>query len=270
MRQVPPVILLAGCSIGQAAPTALPCGTLGDPCEVDAGQYLAFAPDAWDGRAPLPTFVHFHGYSRSAADMARSSFIDKAHPLGALVIFPIGVNETWAHTGSPSSARDELTFIDQVVADALARLPVDRDRIVVSGFSQGGSMAWEVACRRPELATAFAPASGGFWEPLPDDCDVAPGLRLRHEHGTSDTTVPMEGRALGGRYTQGDIRAGLARLRVAAGCAGTVRTIREEGRTCQVWSDCGTDGEVQLCLHDGGHRMTDGWHEATWSWAFGG
>ena len=48
--------------------------------------------------------------------------------------------------GSPSQARDELAFMDAVRADLLARWPIEPNRILVTGFSQGGSMVWDLAC----------------------------------------------------------------------------------------------------------------------------
>lgn len=260
---------LAGCTPSSPSTSSFDCGGPDALCEVDGGRYLAIVPESHDGTA-LPTFVHFHGYGGSAVELyQKSSFTEPMRETGALAIYPDGVNGTWAHVGSPSSARDELAFFDAVLADVIARFPVDRERLIVSGFSQGGSMAWDVACYRgASIGATYVPVSGAFWEPLPADCPGGP-LRLRHEHGTADTIVPMQGRPIGSSR-QGDVRQGIGIVREVSGCTGEPRIVEEDGRRCEVWDACTDGGEVQLCLHDGGHRVTEGWHARALSFATGG
>lgn len=268
MRILLLIPVLAACSGSKAAIRDLPCGSLDDMCQVEGGEYLAIPPPDWDGESLLPTFWHYHAYNRSPLGMWEDDITQQAAELGAFVVYPIGLDKTWSNVGSPSSgARDEIAFSRRVHADALDKFPIDPDRILVTGFSQGGSMAWDVSCYAPELGTAYAPVSGGFWEPLPAECTDT-GRRLRHEHGTRDGTFPLDGRNIGS-FRQGDVRAGLEVLREASGCATEPREVQEDGRTCQVWEACGEQGEVQLCLHDGGHRITSGWHGRALEWAFG-
>ena len=91
--------------------------------------------------------------------------------------------------------------------DAEKRFNIDRDRVLMTGYSIGGSNVSYLACREPEIAAAFAPVAGGFWRPHPEDC--AGPVKLLHTHGWRDQTVPLEGRPLGetpnGRVEQGDI-----------------------------------------------------------------
>ena len=81
--------------------------------------------------------------------------------------------------------------MDAVRADMLQRWPVDTKRLLVSGFSIGGTMAWDLACYRGGDYTAFAPVSGAFWDPLPERCTTP--VNLLHTHGTADDVVPMGG-----------------------------------------------------------------------------
>jgi polyhydroxybutyrate depolymerase len=243
------------------------CMGAGKTCQaVDGGRYLAEVPPDWDGAAPLEVVVFFHGYSGTASSVRDRLWKDEgAGATGRLFVFPDGLDRTWSHVGSPSSARDELAFFDAVMADVRERWPVGR--VHASGFSQGGSMAWDIACYRGEqLDTAF-PASGAFWEPLPERCDTP--VALRHTHGLSDSTVPMEGRPIGSAM-QGDVREGLAIWQEANGCAAEPDEIIVEGPvSCEVWSSCSSGRPLWLCLHDGGHRAPSGWLERNLSWAEG-
>lgn len=249
--------LLAGCGSGCR-------GVDGECYAVEDGRYIAEVPAGWDGSTPLDVVVFFHGYSSSAATIRDRLWSDGAAETGLLYIFPDGVDKTWAHVGSPSSARDELAFYDQVMADVAARWPLGRR--YVSGFSQGGSMAWDIACYRGETLDAAFPASGAFWEPLPASC--AEPVPLRHTHGLADETVPMDGRPIGSSSMQGDVYEGIAIWRAANGCAEEPDEEVVDGpSTCAVWSSCSSGAPVWLCLHDGGHRTQAGWLLRNTGWA---
>lgn len=242
-----------------------------DPCTVEGGAYYALPPPGWDGSSPLPATIFFHGYKAPAAGFARDEPFRAAFAAeGVLLVLPVGINDTWAHHGSPSQARDELAFMDAVRADLLDRLPIDTHRLLVTGFSQGGSMVWELACYRGRDYTAFAPIAGAFWEPLPASCPGGP-IDLRHVHGTRDRTVPMAGRLIAGRFHQGDVLRSLAILRRADGCAEAPDRAENEpaGLVCEIWDRCSSGREMRLCLHGGEHIMPTGWVASIHRWARG-
>ena len=114
-------------------------------------------------------------------------------------------------------------------------------------------MAWDIACYRGYQFSAFIPASGAFWEPLPNACETS--VNLRHTHGTDDGTVPMEGRPIG-QYQQGDVEQGIALWRTINGCSDSPDdTVTDNATTCSTWSNCTSGNLLQLCLHEGGHEM---------------
>ena len=239
-------------------------------CEVAGGRYLAVPPPGWDGQRPLSATIFFHGWQSSAEAFAgEPAFVEAFAREGVLLILPDGVGKTWAHQGSPSTARDEMAFMDAVRADLLARWPVAPDAILVTGFSQGGSMVWDLACRRGRDYGAFVALSGAFWEPLPTHCAGGP-VDLLHIHGTADGTVPMVGRAIGDRWRQGDVLRGLELLRATDGCpAAPARTEPAGVLSCQVWDGCSSGRELRLCEHDDGHMMPEGWVALAHAWARG-
>ena len=242
-----------------------------EPCTVEGGVYYALPPPGWDGSTPLPATIFFHGYKAPAAGFARDREFRAAFAAeGVLLILPAGIDDTWAHHGSPSRARDELAFMDAIRADLLGRFPIDSHRLLLTGFSQGGSMVWDLACYRGHDYTAFAPIAGAFWDPLPASCPGGP-IDLRHVHGTSDRTVPMAGRPIARRFHQGDVLLSLGILRRADGCAEAPDRADDEpaGLRCEIWDRCSSGRELRLCLHGGEHIMPAGWVASIHAWARG-
>ena len=230
------------------------------PCTVAGGTYVTAAPPDWDTDTPLGLLVVFHGYGASGdAVLADARLREIAAAHDRLLVAPDGAanargRRSWAHQGSPSQNRDEPAFVDAVLADVRGRFPVTDAAPVFVGFSQGGSMVWDLACRRGGAFGRYLAVAGGFWEPMPERC-ASPVGELVHVHGLDDAVVPLEGRPIGGRWRQADIFAGLARFEAAAGCAATPDRLEALGALhCRRWERCDA-GELALCLHAGGHSF---------------
>lgn len=247
------------------ARAAGPC----DPCALPNGSYRAIAPAGWNGTDKLRLLLFIHGWRNTGSDIATSPVIaGPASRNNYLLIAPDGVNGGWNYVGSPHHDRDDRAFLLSVVADAEARWPIDRRTVVAGGFSIGGSMTWDLACYAAPQFTAFIAYAGGFWNPLPDACTSGP-VSLRHTHGTRDTMVPMQGRAiLDGKFRQGDILQGFERWKAEDQCpAQPNRTEREGTLTCSTWAQCGSGHGLQMCLHDGDHIMEEAWLDESLRWA---
>jgi polyhydroxybutyrate depolymerase len=259
-------LLVIGLVVIVSAPAraADPC----EPCALPGGTYHVAAPPTWDGVTPLKLLLFLHGWQGTGRDITGDPAIaGTANALGFLLVAPDGAGKSWGHVGSPRRMRDDVAFLLSVVADVERRWPIDRGMVVAGGFSQGGSMVWDLACYAPHSFTAFIPFSGGFWEPLPASC-AAP-VNLRHTHGTHDSVVPMQGRSLaGGRFHQGDIRAGFTRWLAVDQCHAAPDSVAVSGDlTCSAWTSCGASDRLELCLQPGDHMMIKPWLDASLRWA---
>ncbi|MEM8841125.1 MAG: polyhydroxybutyrate depolymerase, partial [Pseudomonadota bacterium] len=165
-----------------------------------------------------------------------------------------------------SFARDDIAFLKSVLADVEETQGLTPAPLLLSGFSRGGSMAWDIACFEPGLARAYAPVAGAFWDTLPESC-AAP-VDLFHTHGWTDRVVPLEGRSLrGGTVVQGDVWASLFVLRETNGCTNRQP---ESGEVAgdhwwRHWSDCRA-GRIDLMLHPGAHGVPPGWTDLALDW----
>ena len=250
--------------------TALACGQETD-CETSSGTYRIVLPE---GPGPHGAMLWLHGWGGSAAGVMKNrALISQVTARGMAVVAadgrvtsPVRPNKNWAVRDGRSYERDDIAFLTEILADAETRHGIDRSAVLLSGFSRGGSMVWDVACHAPELARAYAPVAGAFWEPLPKAC-AAP-VDLFHVHGWTDRTVPLEGRSLrGGTMIQGDVFQSLFILRATNGCSNRQP---ELGSTTtpfwqRVWSDCRA-GRIDFLLHAGGHSLPKGWLARALDW----
>lgn len=255
--------LFALAMTGQS-PAAGAC-TRGQACEVAGGQYIAIAPQGWDHVRQLPVLVHFHGFRESAGDMAaREDLRSFANRRGALLVFPGGAGNTWSHPGSPAQNRDEFRFVAAVMTDVERRYPLDRSRVIASGFSQGAAMVWNLACRATYPFTGYLAIAGTFWRPQPENC-AAGAQNVIQIHGVADRTVPLEGRAIrNGAFHQGDVFRAMAMMRVANACTAPTRAERDGALVCEVMERCASGRRLELCLHPNGHDFDPVWLDHAW------
>ena len=170
----------------------------------------------------------------------------------------------WDIPGTPSNmestGKAEFAYFDAVIGDATNRFDIDGDRILMTGFSAGGMMAWNLACARPDLFAGFAPISGTFWIGPPDQCaqDVA---SIIHIHGTKDRTVPLEGRRI--RQTkQGDVMEVLEMYQ-KHGRFDAPEMVNVDDLTCARRANL-TGDVLEFCTFPGGHSFRRGFLSYAW------
>ncbi|MEM8812029.1 MAG: polyhydroxybutyrate depolymerase [Pseudomonadota bacterium] len=243
----------------------------GAPCDVKSGFYIAKPPEDWDGKRPLPMALFFHGWQGSAeATAGNRSLTERFSDMGVLLVVPHGEGKTWSFPGSPSKNRDEVKFVRSVLDDVFARYPIDREHVWATGFSLGGSMVWTLACRMGAPFTAFVPVAGAFWDPIPDGCPAGP-QNIRHIHGLSDKTVPLEGRYIRTIYKQSDVFDSFDRMKEVNECGPQPTAFREEGHLlCRTWDQCASGAVLEMCLHNGGHSIRSEWMNGAWSFVRNG
>ena len=140
------------------------CGAPDAPCILEGGEYYAALPET--PGAP-PAVIWLHGFGRSGKAMIQKpAYVDPFVSRGYTVIMPNGQpgisveHPDWGMADGYELPRDDIAFLTAVRADAVERFGLDPSRILVAGFSRGGSMVWDVACKAPECP------SSGFLAPM--------------------------------------------------------------------------------------------------------
>ena len=263
------LLVLAAVFLSPAIVEAAACGGMEAPCEIEGGTYHIVLPEG----LAKGTIMHLHGGGATGRGVLDSKIADAALGRGYVLIAPQGWHpenrwqKDWSVPGKGMSyKRDDVGFLRAVLADVEGRHSVAVDDILLSGFSRGGSMVWTIACETPDLARAYAPVAGAFWDHLPESC--ASPVDLFHTHGWTDRVVPLEGRSFDdGRVVQGDVWASLFVLRATNGCVNRQpETALVEGSLWfRHWSDCSA-GQIDLMLHPGGHGPPEGWIDRVLDW----
>ncbi|MEO8017966.1 MAG: prolyl oligopeptidase family serine peptidase [Pseudomonadota bacterium] len=158
--------------------------------ETVAGRMLLYLPRNFrsDSGKKYPLLVFLHGSGEIGVDI---ELIKKHGPpqwLETRTDFPFIV-------ASPQSPLPEVRGFDPHMLDAmldelLERLPIDRDRVYLTGLSLGGIWSYGWAALRPERFAAIVPMSGRW--------DTEDACRLKDVpvwafHGELDDAVPLAG-----------------------------------------------------------------------------
>lgn len=224
--------------------------------------YRVYAPAA--RRSRLGLVLVLHGWGGSGAEIERRTnyrFDRLADRDGFVVAYPDAVAGQW-HSGHPgeTATSDDVGFLSALI-DALANAyGVDPKREYATGFSNGASMTYRLACERPDKIAAIAPVSGGLAERLMRRC-----AQLSHRpvplaliHGTADPVVP---------FASGELEGNLAYWVRRNGCATTSTAAYlpdadpGDGTRTRVerYAGCKDEADVILyAIEGGGHHWPGG------------
>jgi polyhydroxybutyrate depolymerase len=223
----------AACSDSSAANSKVDAGPPGDAAptgnhrtgqtlmvDSSARTYDVTVPATCDASHLVPLVFVYHGDGGKGSDMYGAPFPIEAAAAAAggeaIFVYPDGTNDNengsaWNIYDDPGvfpyaavapTGNDDVDFFDAMVATFEATGCVDPHRVFITGFSNGGYMANQLARWRSKVISATAPQSGG--PPAgsatpsndyaaPNYCvgttDPVPALII---HGETDGTVAFE------------------------------------------------------------------------------
>jgi len=249
------------------------------PCPVGERAYYIALPSVSDRPAPAVVFVHGFGGSGKGA-LRNRDMVNAFTARGYAVIAADGVpraggnGRSWGfHPRSPRQAQD-IAYLQNIRDHAVAQFNLDADRIILAGFSIGGSMTAYTACAAPESFAAYAPLGGNFWRPHPNEC-IGP-VKMLHTHGWSDGTVPLEGRVVNNvdrtetnAFAQGDIGYAILLWRETNECETyQPKKFDTSGPFWKrTWTNCAEGSELTFALFSGGHIIPKAWPDMVADWA---
>jgi phospholipase/carboxylesterase len=119
------------------------------------GGFSLYVPETWDNRSAMALVVALHGgHGHGRAFLW--SWLREARSRGVMVVAPTSRDRTWSLMGEDVDA----PALQDIVAFACERYPVDRDRVLLTGMSDGGTYTLLAGLRDGTPYTHLAPACG--------------------------------------------------------------------------------------------------------------
>jgi polyhydroxybutyrate depolymerase len=250
-------------SVLVASTAAADCNGESSPCKLPNGTYHIVLPEGVTG--PVPAILLL-------GTIRNKGMVNLMLGRGYAVIAPDGQprdngdGRSWDFHPDRPATRDETAFLIAVADDAAKTYNLQRDEMLLAGFSIGGSMTSYVACQAPEAFAAYAPVAGSFWLPQPTSC--AGPVRILHTHGKADRTVPLLGREIMPGFVQGNVFKAMETWRLTNDCpsAEADETVKLGIYEVQHWTDCQPGTDLRFALHEGGHSIPKGWAQMAVDW----
>jgi polyhydroxybutyrate depolymerase len=240
-----------GSDTGSATDTGEACPLTGDlgkgqhTVKIDFNgtprSYILYVPKGYDKTAATPLVVNMHGLSETAAmEVQFSQMNATANAAGFVVAYPQGIGNSW-NAGlccgtAQSSGVDDVGFIRAVVKDAAAKACLDPKRVYATGMSNGGHMAYRLACDAADVFAAVAPVSGAKTTVT---CNPSQPVPLIAYHGLQDPIVAYSLDKPSIDYWVSQNKCGKTPVTTAYG-----------GSHCDAYSGCKDGVQVVFCTLD--------------------
>lgn len=232
--------------------------------------YILRVPGSYDGTTPVPLLLDFHALLTSASYQRNNSgTLDVAEAEGFIVAYPQGIDNAWNIGPCCTRSRtvDDTGFARAIVEQVKAEACIDEKRVYATGYSNGGGMAYTLACKAADVFAAVAPAAFDLIEEV--SCTPSRPVSVFSARGRLDSIVPYEG----GRSTPPTgypldpihflgAEGTFDKWAQINGCSGSPVS---QGLSCDAYTNCAGGTEVVLCTSRfGGHSPWDA--EASWEY----
>ena len=153
----------------------------------ERGGYSVYVPEQHEAGKPLPVVVALHGGSGHGADFLWT-WRKAARSRNVLVIAPSSQDRTWS-LRNPSFDGQHLV---QILHDVERQWPIDRDHVLLTGMSDGGSFSWLAGLDQGAPFTHLAPISASFHPMLLQLADGIQDKPIYLVHGALDWMFPIQ------------------------------------------------------------------------------
>ncbi len=154
-------------------------------------EYLLYVPTTYDPAKPTPLVISLHGGAMwPAAQMEIDRWNRIAEEHGFLLVYPSAVSgrgpRSW-RSGAERGPMRDVRYISELIDTLRASYSIDSTRIYASGLSNGGGMAFKLACTLSYRIAAVGMVGTAIFlpwsectdqRPVPISCFTAPPIGL--------------------------------------------------------------------------------------------
>jgi polyhydroxybutyrate depolymerase len=264
----------AGASAGMAAAGTSGAGGLGGAAACPSGAtaksgettetimvggmsrtYVLHIPPSYDGKTAMPVIFDYHALGGTGSQQKMlSGWGTLADQKGIIMVWPDGVGNSWNVGRCCSTAQsqnvDDVAFTKAIISALEQKACVDPKRIYATGCSNGGGMAYRIACDAADMIAAVAPVdfdcvTNASATPSCGMCTPARSISEIQFRGTSDTAVPYGG----GSGPRGTVFPGaeenFSEWATINACTGEPMPLAGHS-SCQAYDQCAGSAETVL------------------------
>jgi len=159
-------------------------------------EYILYLPDVYSDDSSLPLVVFLHSYGwKGKIEMWNTDFNEVAEKHGFLIVYPNALpNWNSGTTSFPTPDTDDVAFIKAVITEMHDLYHINLERVYATGYSNGGIMAYRLACEAGDQIAAIASVCGAMAESVFENCKPNRAISILEIHGTRDTYIPLTGK----------------------------------------------------------------------------
>lgn len=186
---------------------------------VERGYELHVPAQIPPGGLPLVVVLHGGGDDDPVRLIKQATRFDaKADTEGFAVVYPEAIDGHWndgrlRRDRSHAEDVDDIAFVHAVVERVASTTAIDLRRVYLVGASNGGMMAYRIACERPQFFAAVAAVVANL--PVGLSCGPSRPVPMLVINGTDDPLMPWEG---------GKVRFGTQHLGAVLSAEATMQT----------------------------------------------
>ncbi len=167
--------------------------------EGEEREYILYLPDAYSDESSLPLVVFLHSWGWDARrEMWNTDFNEVAEKYGFVIVYP-NATPNWNSCDVddpvyPTPDTDDVAFIKALITEMHDKYHIDLERVYATGYSNGGKMAYRLACEASDQIAAIASVAGGMCESDFESCSPSRAISVLEIHGTGDNYYPFTGK----------------------------------------------------------------------------
>jgi len=208
-----------------------------------------------------------HGAGGTATGMRAHTRLDvEADRLDYVVAYLEG---SGLYRGWGSNESADLRFVTDLIEELDRKTPINRDRVFVVGYSDGGRFAQRLACALGDQIAAIVSVSATTDTALAGACSPASDVSVLFVLGTDDPSVRWDAATPPGQASSLTAEQTMAHWAMLNGCSlapvvSQVAVAAGNGSATERWDYAGcTGGTVMLyVMHGAGH----GWPRTASRW----
>jgi len=164
--------------------------------------YDVVVPSDYTGTTALPLVLGLHGYAATGAEIdSYLGLLPLVDDRGFLYVSPDGSADSrgtlfWDATDAccnfTGAPLDDAGYLADLISQVQADYAVDPARIYVVGHSNGGFMAYRMACEHADLVAAIVSIAGATFAD-PDACAPDAPVSVLQIHGDADEVISYSG-----------------------------------------------------------------------------